>query len=62
MTTPTPKRVFVVIPRQHGRGTLLEHIIRHGTAAPGLPRPNPAGAHTAPRRYDPPRTSKQDLQ
>jgi len=62
MTGPTPKRVFVIIPRPHGRGTLLDHIIRHGTAAPGQPAPSPAGTHTAPPRYDPPPTTKQDPQ
>lgn len=58
MTTPTPKRVFVVIPRPRGRGMLLEHIIRHGIAAPGQPTPRPetpGDTHT-----DPPRISKQD--
>lgn len=60
MTTPTPKRVFVVLPRPCGRGTLLDHIIRHGTAAPGQPAPSPAGTHTAPPRYDPPHASKRD--
>lgn len=60
MTTPTPKRVFVVIPRPRGRGMLLDHIIRHGIAAPGQPAPSPAGTHTAPPRYDPPPTTKQD--
>lgn len=62
MTDFDPKRVFVVIPRQHGRGTLLDHIIRHGTAAPGQPAPSPAGTHTAPPRYDPPPTNTQDPQ
>lgn len=63
MTTPAPKRVFVVIPRPHGRGTLLDHIIRHGIAAPGQPLPapeTPADTHTAPPHYDPPPTTKQD--
>lgn len=31
MTKPTPKRVFFVIPRQHGRGAILDHLARHGT-------------------------------
>ena len=65
MTTPTPKRAFFVIPRQHRRGTLLEYIIRHGIAAPGQPPPKPEApgdTHTGQPRYDPPHTSKQDPQ
>lgn len=65
MTDPNPKPVFFVIPRPYGRGTLLDHIRRHGIAAPGQPAPRPetpSSPHTSPPRYDPPRTNIQDPQ
>lgn len=63
MTTPTPKHAFFVIPRPHGRGTLLDHIIRRGIAAAAQPTPRPetpGDTHTDPPRYDPPHASKRD--
>ncbi|WP_423859570.1 hypothetical protein [Arachnia propionica] len=42
---------------------ILDHVVRHGIAAPGQPAPRPqlpGDTHTAPRRYDPPCTIKQD--
>lgn len=65
MTGPTPKHAFFVIPRPRGRGMLLDHIIRHGIAAPGQPPPapeTPGDTHTGPPRYDPPPATKQDPQ
>ena len=65
MTTPTPKRVFVVIPRQAGRRLLLDHLRQHGLTGLPLPAinpPHPGDTHTGPPRYDPPHTSKQDPQ
>ena len=37
----------------------LQHGLKSPSHLPAIP-PRLAGAHTAPRRYDPPRTSKQD--
>ena len=65
MTDTNPKRAFFVIPRPCGRGTLLDHIIRHGIAAPGQPPPRPVtpgDTHAGPPRYDPPPTNTQDPQ
>ena len=65
MANPNPKPVFFVIPRPYGRGLLLDHIRRHGIAAPGQPAPRPVtpgDTHAATPRYDPPPANTQDRQ
>lgn len=64
MTSPSPERVsFATLGQAEWRSLLghLQHGLKSPSHLPVIP-PLSAGTHTAPRRYDPPRTSKQDPQ
>lgn len=65
MTTPSSERVSFATLSQAEWRSLLGHLRQRGLESlnhlPVIP-PRPADTHTAPRRYDPPRTNKQDLQ
>ena len=63
MTSPSPERVSFATLSQAEWRSLLGHLRRRGLESLNHPLvipPRPADTHTAPRRYDPPRTSKQD--
>lgn len=63
MTSPSPERVsFPAFSQAEWRslfGRLAGGNLESPSHLPVIP-PRPAGTHAAPRRYDPPRTSKQD--
>lgn len=57
MTNPDP----VSEPDEVVLATITETDLYYYAATQyGPPLPNPAGTHTSPPRYDPPRASKQD--
>lgn len=64
MTSPSSERVSFATLSQAEWRSLLGHLRQRGLESlnhlPVIP-PRPADTHTAPRRYDPPRTSKQAL-
>ena len=65
MTSPSPERVFFATLGQAEWRSLLGHLRQRGLESlkhPPVIPPRPADTHTAPPRYDPPHTSKQDLQ
>lgn len=63
MTTPSSERVSFAALSQAEWRSLLGRLPQRGLESlnhlPAIP-PRPADTHTAPRRYDPPCTSKQD--
>ena len=62
MTNPSTERASSPTLGQAEWRSFLGHL-QHGLKSPShLPviPPRPAGTHTAPRRFDPSRTSKQD--
>ena len=63
MTSPSPERVSFATLGQAEWRSLLGHLRQRGLESlnhPPVIPPRPADTHTAPRRYDPPRTIKQD--
>ena len=63
MTNPSPERASFATLNQAKWRSLLDHLRQRGLKSlnhlPVIP-PRPAGTHTAPPRYDPPHTTKQD--
>ena len=63
MTNPDPERASFPTLSQAEWRSLLDHLRQRGLKSPSHPPvipPRPADTHTAPPRYDPSPTTKQD--